>query len=272
MSVPSYTEIKRALETTPILRSLGEHLYERRFSGDCFGSFRGVFENFAEARLSAPKTKSVGFNSSACAQQFKDRRSRIFSFDYPVLFWLGNLLREGVTVFDVGGHVGIQFYAYSRYLKYPAGLKWVVCDLPEITNEGRALAEVEHQPALSFTNRLQEADGADILIAAGALQYIESPSLSELLSELQQKPRHLLINKLPLYDGEQFVTLQNGGAAFHPQYVYNRQEFIDSLTALGYGLVDCWNVETHSGYIPFHPEKSFPYHSGLYFALNHSSR
>jgi len=270
MTVPSYSEIKRVLETAPILRSLGERLYERRFAGNCMGSFRGVFENFAEARLSAPKTKSVGFNSAECAHQFVDRRSRVFSFDYPVIFWLQRLLQQGGTIFDLGGHVGIQFYAYHKYLKYPAGLNWMVCDLPEITKEGQALAQAQNEQSLSFTNRMEDADGANILIAAGSLQYIESPSLSGLLSKLEHKPHHLLINKVPLYDGDQFVTLQNGGAAFHPQYVFNRQEFIDSLTAIGYHLIDCWDVDTHPGYIPFHPEKSFPCHSGLYLTLGDS--
>lgn len=270
MTVPSFSEMKEAIERTPVLRSLGERFYEKRFSGDLFGSFRGVFDDFEQARKSAPQTKAVGFNSAACAQQFQERRYHVYSFDYPVLFWLRCLLRSDSKLFDLGGHVGIQFYSYSRYLQYPGGMQWKVCDLPEITKEGEALAAAEHQHALSFTNRPQDADGSDILLAAGSLQYVEAPAFAELLSKLRHKPRHLLINKLPLYDGEQFVTLQNGGSAFHPMYVFNRGEFLNSLGSLGYSLVDSWDVITHPGHIPFHSEKSFPYHSGLYLTAESS--
>jgi putative methyltransferase (TIGR04325 family) len=262
--------MKEALERTPVLRSLGEHLYERRFSGDLFGSFRGVFANFSQARQSAPSTKSVGFNSAACAQQFQERRHHVYSFDYPVLFWLRCLLRENPAIFDLGGHVGIQFYSYSRYLQYPADLRWKVCDLPEITKEGQTLAAAEGHTALSFTNHLEDADGADILLAAGSLQYVESPGFAELLSSLKRKPRHLLVNKVPLYDGDPFVTLQNGGSAFHPMYVFNRGEFIDSLASLGYRVIDTWDVVTHPGHIPFHPDRSFACHSGLYLTKDSS--
>jgi putative methyltransferase (TIGR04325 family) len=251
---------------TAILRPLLMPLYERRFR-NCTGSFRGVYSNFAEANLSAPKSKPLGFNCPEYAQEFTDRRTKIFSFDYPMLFWLSCVMSKGCKIFDLGGHTGTHFYSYANYLTYPPGLSWVVCDLPEITRAGEELARKENQAAISFTNRIMDASGSDILIAAGSLQYIESPLVSVMLSKLERKPAHLLINKLPLYSGEQFVTLQNGGAAFHPQYVFNREAFIQSLVSLGYRVKDMWSVETHSGRIPFHPERSFNCHSGLYLNL-----
>jgi len=265
MTISSY---KAVIENTPGLRVVAKRIYERRFAGNALGSFRGVFRTFEEARLSAPKTKSIGFNSIECARQFENRRSRIFSYDYPAIFWLRSLLQEGSRLFDLGGHIGLQFYSYAAYLDYPDGLQWMVCDLPEITKEGEALARKQNCHGLSFTNRMEDVDGAEILIAAGCIQYIESPALSSLLAGAKRKPRHLLLNKLPLYDGKPFVTLQNGGPAFHPQYVFNREQFIGSLTAIGYRLVDRWDVDTHSGIIPFYPEHSFPCHSGLYLTLN----
>lgn len=259
--------LKQALETMPLIRPLLERLYERRFSGNAVGRFRGLFDNFEQANLSAPKTKPVGFNCPEYTQEFKDRLTRIFPYDYPVLFWLKGVLAEGCRVFDLGGHIGFQYYVYSKYLAYPAGMSWMVCDLPEITRAGEDLARAEQRSGISFTNRLEDACGSDVLIAAGSLQYIESPSFSVLLSGLDRKPVHLLLNKLPLYHGRTFVTLQNGGAAFHPQYVFNRDDFIKSLSDLGYELIDSWDVEARSGRIPFHPERSFPYHSGLYMRL-----
>jgi putative methyltransferase (TIGR04325 family) len=267
MSAGPYVTLRRLLMGTAIFRPLLMPLYERRFSRNCTGCFRGVYKSFAEANLAAPKNKPLGFNCPEYAQEFKDRLTKVFSFDYPMLFWLSGLMAKGCRIFDLGGHAGTHFYAYAKYLTYPPGLVWVVCDVPEITQAGEELARKNNQPAISFTNRIQDASGSDIFIAAGSLQYIESPPLPVMLSKLERKPLHLLINKLPLYHGEQFVTLQNGGVAFHPQYVFNREVFIQSLISLGYRVKDMWSVETHSGHIPFHPERSFQYHSGLYLTL-----
>ena len=252
----------------PPWRSVLESLYERRFAHEATGCFRGVFRSFAEADMSAPKTKPHGFNHVRYAREFEDRRKRIFSFDYPMLFWLSRCLCQARVIFDHGGHLGTHFYAYRKYLAYPLGLRWIVCDVPVITTAGRELAQTEDVQELEFTNDFDDADGSDILIGAGSLQYVEKPAFSDSLRSLRRRPAHLLLNKLPLYDGPEFVTLQNGGAAFHPQYVFNRRDFIESLESVGYRVKDEWTVETHPGYIPFHPEKSFAYHRGLYLALD----
>ena len=253
------------METWPLLRPVLERFYERRFARNGYGSFRGVFSSFEEAGRSAPHNKPVGFATYDYAQEFADRRSRIFSFDYPVLFWLAPLLRNPIRLFDYGGHCGTHFYAYARYVDYSPSLQWVVCDLPEIIRCGAQIAAEQDKKQLAFTDRFEESDGADVLLAAGSLQYIESPPFSVTLARLNSLPRHILINKLSLHEGPLIVTLQNGGVAYHPMYVFNRQEFIDSVCAIGYELIDNWAVPSHSGRIPFHPEASFPAHSGLYF-------
>jgi putative methyltransferase (TIGR04325 family) len=85
------------------------------------------------------------------------------------------------------------------------------------------------------------------------------------LRGLHQPPRHVLINRLPLDDGPAFVTLQNAGSAFCPMYVFNYDEFIDSLVAAGYELVDTWDDLVDGCIIPFH-NKAVPYR-GFYLRL-----
>jgi len=262
---PSGMDWASRLETWPVLRRVLEHLYERRFAGSGYGSFRGVFSSFEEAGRTAPRNKPLGFATQDYAQEFAGRRSRIFSFDYPVLFWLAPLLRSPIKLFDYGGHCGTHFYAYGRYVDYSPALQWVVCDLPEITRYGAQVAAELGKQQLTFTNRFEDSDCADVLLAAGSLQYIQSPPFSVALSRLKSPPKHVLINKLSLHEGQSIVTLQNGGIAYHPMYVFNRREFIDSVCVVGYELIDSWAVPSHSGRIPFHPEASFPAHSGLYF-------
>jgi putative methyltransferase (TIGR04325 family) len=170
-----------------IYRSFQSKKYERRFAGDCYGCFRGVFENFEEAIASAPKTKSIGYDNLDLAQEYKDQLStNIASYDYPVLFWLSHIFNQSsqkLTVFDFGGNIGNHFYSYFTILKYPDGLNWIVCDLPEITKAGQKLAQdMNYSVSLSFTTEFIEANGKNIFLASGSLQYVDSLSLSLSLS------------------------------------------------------------------------------------------
>ena len=254
-----------------IYRSWQERQYEIQFSGNCYASFRGVYNSFDEAILSAPKTKPIGYDDLDLALDYKSSLpDQIASYDYPVLFWLRKILDQNSsppTIFDFGGNVGTHYYTYSHFLDYSHELKWLVCDVPQIVKAGQELAD-ERNVYLQFTTEFAEANAKQIFIASGSIQYVQSLSLSL----LSKPPVHLLINRLPLYDGKSFVTLQNGGKVFYPQYVFNRKEFIDSLSELGYELVDSWQDMVDRCIIPFHLEHCVFSYSGLYMRLKHDNQ
>lgn len=237
-----------------------------RFPGNCYACFRGVYETLEAAVADAPQTKPLGYDHVVLAEEYTyNLPTRVEAFDYPVLFWLQPLIAPDLRIFDLGGNVGVHFYVYERYLAYPSDLRWTVCDVPAIMAAGQALAATKGRRQLGWTTDIADADGADILLGSGSIQYIAS--LADLLATLPTKPRHLLLNRLPLYEGAQFVTLQNGGQVFYPQYVFNRRDFIHSLQALGYELVDVWKDTVDSCRIPFHWNRSLPYYHGLYLKL-----
>ena len=136
--------------------------------------FRGVFASFEEAERSAPRTLPLGYDHPGPAGMYVERTRKTYPTDYPVLFWLQKLLREGCTrVFDLGGHTGVSYYAYRSYLDYPATLRWQVQDVPAVVQQGRALAaEQDRDGYLSFSARFEDAEGFDILTAQGSLQYL----------------------------------------------------------------------------------------------------
>ncbi len=262
-----YQLLKNRVKEVPIVQTLRELNYEKRFSGECYGCFRGVYETFEEAILSAPKNKEIGYDQPDLAKEYQMtlENQKIKNYDYPVLFWLKGVIEKSLTIFDFGGNVGIHYYLYTKYLSYPPELKWIVCDVAEITKAGEELAQQQEKSGLIFTNDFEAANDTDIFLASGSIQYVES--LSRSLLKLTKKPKHLLINRLPLYNGKQFVTLQNGGMVYYPQYVFNRQDFIDSLCNIGYELIDVWKDREDSCVIPLHPKNSVPFYSGLYFRL-----
>jgi putative methyltransferase (TIGR04325 family) len=239
--------------------------YEEAFAAGSFYGYRGVYQSFAEAAASAPRTKPTGWNVPEFARSdiFAERFDRIAEHDYPVIFWLRPLLESDLTVFDFGGNVGLQFYSYERYLRYPPNLRWTVCEVPAVAEEGSRIARERGRTQLGFTTSFADAATADVLIAAGAVQYVEEPFASK-LAGLPNRPRHLFLNKLPLYDGAPYVTLQNGGVHFIPQWVFNRTAFVSGFEALGYRVVDSWEDHARSTRVPFHPDLAVPVFTGLY--------
>jgi putative methyltransferase (TIGR04325 family) len=256
---------KKVIKKIPGLQRVRELQYRRRFGGDCYGCFYGVFSTFGEARAVAPKSKHLGFDHPDYPSHHLDRMRRLEPHDYPAILWLNSALAPGIKVFDFGGNVGVHYYAYSRYARYPPGLSWIVCDISGLVALGREIAAREKAAGLSFTESAAEAEGADVYLAAGVLQYVEDMCLSDTLAQMTTKPRHILLNKLPLYDGAPFVTLQNAGDIVTPQYVFNRTQFIGSMQRIGYRLVDGWETPGYSCVVPFHPERWVPLYSGLYF-------
>jgi putative methyltransferase (TIGR04325 family) len=95
--------------------------------------------------------------------------------------------------------------------------------------------------------------------------------LPSVLGEAGCRPRHVIVNKLPLYDGEPFVTVQSAGTAFHPYQISNRREFVSGMTTLGYRSVDDWMNAEQACRIPFTRDRDIDAYSGYYFTLDRPS-
>lgn len=119
-----------------------------------YASEYGVFRNFAEAREFLPQSKE--FNVENFEDEYVNLRTkRIFSYDYPVLFWLTKAFESGAqNVFDIGGSVGVHYFAYKKYINYPTGLQWHIYEVDSIVDKGRQLAKSENADVLSFTKSL----------------------------------------------------------------------------------------------------------------------
>lgn len=260
------TVIRRIKQLGPVL-AIRRERYRRRFeSANGYAMSSGVFRTFEEAAASV--RKSGGFNQASLASAYEERLDRVFPYDYPFLFWLQQIFEgaKSIGLLDIGGNVGVHYYAYSKFLRFPPRLSWRVSEVDEIAKAGRARAERVGAEGLEFTTSFEDLDSrpADIILSAGALQYIEQPLLWDVLACANSKPGHILLNKIPLYQGEDFVSLQNIGPGFSPLYVWNRREFVQRFERLGYRLVDGWRVMEREFTIFNDPIRSFGPFSGLY--------
>lgn len=241
-----------------------KHRFDKAFSHGTYGGHcRGVFQSHEQAARAAPPTLPLGYDNPSAASMYRDRLDRIFPSDYPAMLWLQKAFADNVRhVFDLGGHVGVGYYAYQKHMTYPEGLTWRVCDVPAVVTAGQALAsERDGRGALKFTAQFGDAESADLLFSSGCLQYLPE-TLAERLATLSKRPRWILINLIPLHEDHAFWTVQSIGQAFCPYRIQNTKSFFASLEALGYGVLDVWeNLEKRCD-VAFEPGHSLDRYYG----------
>lgn len=250
----------------PLVRRALQARYARNFNATSgqVRLFHGVYRDFDAARRDIPAGRLQGYDNAPSARLHLGDRQHIYPFDYPVLFWLQKLLPQSQLLLDWGGNVGTLFFAYRRYLSYPAGLTWMVSDVPAVGEMGAALAARESVSGLRFTSSLEDLPRADLLLASGSLHFMEEPFAP--LRAAAKLPPHVLLNKVPAYDLPGAVTLHNMGSAFCPYHLFNETAFVTSFESLGYRLIDRWSLPSLSCYIPYFPQHSIPEYAGYYFS------
>ncbi len=257
-----------AVARAPGIRAWLDARDARRFASNRSDNlFRGVFASFEEANASAPPGLPRGYDSDAAALMYRDRLRRLFPTDYPVLFWLQGLLAQGAaTIFDLGGHIGLSYYAWEDALPLPSRVRWTVCDVPAVVARGQAYARHhDSRGHLAFTSNFADADGADVLLAMGVLQYLPD-TLAERLGALRVKPRSILVNLTPLHSGRRYFTLQSIGTAYCPYRIESEPDFLRDMHALGYSPRDTWINPDKACLIPWHPDESIRFYRGFHFA------
>jgi len=239
--------------------------FNRDQSADQSVNYRGVYQDFGSASAALEADKPRGFDSKNVVDYFAEHLSRFNPGDYPILLRLTQILRPGDTVFDLGGGSGQCYYAYRERIEFPPNLRWLVSDVEAFTQAGQKRARELGVTSLAFTNNWQDADGAPVYLTNGTLQYLE-PELCEILGKLSKLPAHVLVNRIPAYDGQPFYTIQHGSNSYSPYKIVNTSEFLQGMEKLGYKKVDQWSLPRGLR-VPFHPEREVPVYQGFYFTL-----
>lgn len=253
--------IARAVRAFPPYVALERKRYRRNFPRT--RGFCGVYASFAEALADMPAGSALGYDAEEPARMYTDRLSRVYPSDYPVLFWLGKLLRPGMHMVDFGGHVGIAFYAYERYLPYPEGFRYTVIDVPAVVARGQQLANERGEPRLHFTADPATIGRHDLLLASGSTQYLDPDDPLANLDSLGELPSHVCLNRIPVHPSRTFVTLQNIGTAICPYRIYRRDTVLAGIQQRGYDVVDEWENLEHSCMLPLDREHSVPNYAGF---------
>lgn len=247
---------------------------QRRFSqsfedGRFVGCCSGIFRTWEQAVSAAPETSPLGYDHAAGSEMYRDRLASIYPSDYPMMLWLQKTLSEGVrNVFDLGGHIGVSYYAYQQVLEFPTNLSWVVHDVPAVMDAGRSEASrLDPLHRLKFADSFLLAAQSDLLFTSGCLQYLRE-TLAQRLRTLPKLPQWVLVNLLPLHEKYEFWTVQSIGTAFCAYRIQQFQTFFADMAQIGYRPLDIWDNLEKDCWIAFEPEHSLDRYKGVAFKLN----
>lgn len=126
------------LRTLPGVLQWRKRRFDHRFESDHeVGNCRGVFNSYRSAATTAPPTRPLDYDNADAAAMYRERLDHIYPSDYPMMLWLQRAFDEGVRrALDLGGHVGIAFYAYQKFLPFPEDVHWTVSDVPAVVRAG----------------------------------------------------------------------------------------------------------------------------------------
>lgn len=222
--------------------------------------FWGVFSSQAEAKSYIPSGVVQGFDNPTLSENFDEN---VRDEDKRLVQILSGLMPEVKTLFDLGGSIGFSFYQYRSRAPYPPALRWTICEVPFVNELGRRIALKRGETQLFFTDNQQDGENTDVYLTCGALQYFEG-SFADILGKLKEKPRHVLINRIPLTERGTFFTLQHSVYSVIPYRVDNMNDFVSGIEALGYKLVEQWKVDRFCDII-LRPDHFVRHYYGFHF-------
>jgi len=224
--------------------------------------FYGIYDRWEDAEKAAASYGKSGYDNQESADLYRFMM-RIAPHDYPALYWLSRSLSEGMTsVLDVGGAIGIKFYAFKEHLSGWPALRWKVQDVTAVAARGREIARERGVAGqLEFTDQFADGDGVDVLFASGVVQYLPK-RLGEMLEGYKQLPRRIIVNTAAIHAQHEFFTVNSIGTAFCPYRIQTQAGFIGSLSKLGYRLKETWQNLGKPMTVPFRPDYSITDYSG----------
>lgn len=262
-------KVRLAIEVLP----WGEDIFLRLNANRMSISYRGVFPSFRDAQMSIAKQRRSEYDEAFSKKKAAgieagahDVENYLFDHDYPLIFWLKQVLGEDSRVIELGGSLGHLFFSIRQLLPLGEHVSWTVLELPIAVECGRRLAEEKGEQRLAFRDSADPlADLAgDVFVTAGTLQYMDS-ELSEICGQFKSLPRHVLVHTLPSHRDREFWTLQKLDDRVEVAYgVYSISGLKQRMAKLGYECVDQWRQDRQVR-IPFHPEIQTEGYMGFYF-------
>lgn len=248
-------ETLRAIARFPGIQHLRRARYRRNFfSRRAKARFWGIYGTREDAISEA--TRQFGkadYDEPSIVNNSINVFMAVNLFDWPALFYLNKAIQENGarSIVDVGGHIGVKYYAFRSLLNFPTDFRWQVVEVPSMVRVGRdRRTELGAGEELTFHERPEDVNAADVLFCSGSLQYLPTDLAG--LTESLRRPRTIILNKVPQAAGDGgFYTVENLGRARVPYRVFARGELEAQLAQLGYREHARWDLPDRAFSIPF---------------------
>jgi len=207
-----------------------------------FGAYWGAFARREDAvRFLRPSRLATADNEDMAVMNV-EAFSTVHSFDWPVMFFLADFKRRGWlnTVTDLGGHLGVKYHAFRKFLDLPKDTSWQVVDVPAVCKEGRR-RQASGETSLQYFEDPEKTAPCDVLLCSGVLQYLDY-SLVEAVGRLPSRPSLILLNKVAISRDSAFYTLESLGRTRIPYHVTTIADLDRAREALGYRLLSRWSI------------------------------
>jgi putative methyltransferase (TIGR04325 family) len=249
----------------PVIRAIRELPLVRELLTAVLGYSR-PFANLTAAAAAASGYEGGGHYNPNYLKVKIPEAETVRPGDYAALFYIQQFMPHIRSVFDLGGNVGNLFYCYVKYLNFGRDFRWTVLDLPKTIALGRQIATGQNENRLFFTDRLNDADGTNLFMTSGSLQFFEQ-SLPSMIAGFVNRPPFVLVNREPLTDGPTTATVVDGETYRLPAMLHNRNSIIQGMVALGYEMLGSWQIPERSLIVPCYPDRSALEYSGMFFRL-----
>lgn len=203
--------------------------------------FFGNYSTFAEAsELSRGyDTTEIGTAAAKRAQSLlAENEPTITNRAQQVLAALACIRRPQLSVLDVGGAGGVYYLMLRKWLP---PCSWTVLETPSVCYAMRSTGI-----PVKFVTELQEGR-FDVVLLSGVIQYLKDPHAE--LAKYCGLGDYVLLNRLPLIDGCDRVTIQRVGAnTSYPAWFLGRHNFEREVQKRG-SVVMRWAVPEDRPYL-----------------------
>ena len=241
-NLPGIVHVRRLYHKTRFFHGGGDYV-----------RFWGAFETAEAARKHLADECPSNYAEADLTEVNRESFLQVHLFDYPIIFWLNKIQGEYKSLIDFGGHIGVKYYAYEKFLPHLQGINWTVVEVPFAVERGRKEASERGASNLTFSDSLDNKQ-CDVLFISGAMQYA-SKSIGELLDSMHSFPRLIILNKLPVHLGADLYTLENFGNAKIHYRIFNKDNFDELLHRRGFRKIDTWTIPSREITIPFAEEQ-----------------
>ena len=227
--------------------------------------FRGVFDTWDAAAASAPPTRPLGYDNPDSAALYL-RHLSVEDWDYPALFWIADSVAKGLRHFaDIGGSVGIKYYAFGKFVKFPGELRWRVIDVPAVVARGREFAlQRGAPPPGDWSHRRHRRRGRRLRLGLAAIHCPRRCPKSCFRScaacaASSSTPRRFSTST----PSSSRSTASAPRSA--PNTAVHGSDRLRRTRELGYRMRDTWRNIGKPMHIPFHPDESLREYTGFCF-------